>query len=191
MIAQPVNVYAPNVSSMLEVEFFAPRFNPSISVNGSNSFEDIAKFLLKSMVGTKVSCPEYNEATSVSPADQFIVIASNAAKRLRENRAVRLAPPRFAWVAIAESSTDELSFDKMSEIVDGITVELMGQKFGEISIGLSLADPSRMSADSVTAVARTTFCARDKIEAWHSFVQKASRVMLDRGEPEDLMAGLL
>lgn len=98
---------------------------------------------------------------------------------------------RPAWLEAAESTVDDLSFSVMEEIVVSLNYLLLTAGFDEISQNLQIADPKRMSTDAVTAIARTTYCARDKIQNWKGFVKAAAREMSSRGEPDDLMMGLI
>lgn len=99
--------------------------------------------------------------------------------------------PKHNWLAVAEAPVQELTLRQMGEIVAELTAALRARRFGEVSEGLDIAQPNRMCPDAVTAIARTTFSARAHIPAWSNFVKRAADAMLSRGEPEELMMGLM
>lgn len=95
------------------------------------------------------------------------------------------------WLDIAEKEVAELSFSEMTEIVTLTSQALKERRFSEIDENLKIAEARKMCPDALTAVARTLVYAKEFLPHWKAFIRAAKAEMLRRGEPEDLMAGLV
>lgn len=99
--------------------------------------------------------------------------------------------PKVQWLLIGESNTHDLSFDQISAIVSSISSSLHSGEFRQVDDGLVEADPTKMSPDAIVAISRITYPARVNLEHWKHFVERASQEMTRRGQPKNLMAGLI
>lgn len=95
------------------------------------------------------------------------------------------------WLVIAYKAGEELKLSDVEVIVDGLTMFLSSDRFAEVDIALSRADPSRMTADAIVAIAHMTFPAKSKLNAWQSFVERAKIAIIERGDEDDHLEGLV
>jgi len=94
------------------------------------------------------------------------------------------------WLVMAYRAVDELSLSDIEVIVDGLTKVLSSGRFAEVDISLSGADPSRMTADAIVAIAHMTFPAKSNLHAWQDFVDRSRAALTERGDEEDHLEGL-
>jgi hypothetical protein len=83
------------------------------------------------------------------------------------------AQPRSRWVQIASLGCGSLSLAQVGELVEALSLALHEGRFGEIDSSLNLLTPSRMSSDAITAVARVTYPARERLRYWLQFARQA------------------
>lgn len=101
------------------------------------------------------------------------------------------APLRTRWLELAEISPIELTFTQMEELIDLLSSDLHDRKFTEISDNLEISDVTRMSADAVVAITRMISTESPNIRDWDKFIRRVAAEMSQRGEDDEIMAGLL
>lgn len=94
------------------------------------------------------------------------------------------------WFSVVKSKDKSLSYDKITEIINGINIELYEGKFDQLNQMLKDLNPAALSVDAVVAVSRATFPARDKLSFWGEFVYRAFSVLKKQGD-EQAMSGLI
>lgn len=98
---------------------------------------------------------------------------------------------RTRWLEIAETSSTELTFAQIEEIVDLLSIELHSGNFSQISEKLEIADVEKMSLDAIVAVTRMLSTESDNIRGWRKFLNRIAVDINRRGEDGDILAGLL
>lgn len=106
----------------------------------------------------------------------------------RQGQLVRFDPD---WLVIAYKAGHELDLSEIEIIISGLTALLSAERFVEVDISLAGADPRRMTADAIVAIAHITYPAKEHLTAWQKFVERSRAALLNRGDLEDHLEGLV
>lgn len=160
----------------------------------TDRLDQIARTYFNFPKGSKAVSSLNPGGTVVDPMAQFFALASEFALKRGVIQWNRVPISHFAksqWLEVAEKEVEELSFSEIKGIITNVSEDLSGCKFYEISTNLKMANLKKMCPDALVAITRSLYPERTKISGWNEFVSLSREELLRRGEPEDLMAGLL
>lgn len=94
------------------------------------------------------------------------------------------------WVGLAENEKEELSVGDVTKIMSEINDRLKKSQLSLLDSELSGLMANKMSPDAISAVARITASARDKLANWGYFIASAEKVIAAKYPQSQALRGI-